>query len=363
MTHSEYDSYRPPEPPRRRRREGAKPGGRRGGGGDGAREQPMVPEAEFASYYDRPIVKPPPWENPIGAYLFLGGLAGASAMLAAGAELTGNEVLRRNSRLSALGAVSLGAVALVIDLGRPERFLNMLRTLKLSSPMSVGSWILSGFSAFAGVAAVAEVDRMTQRRLPLGPLRSLLNFVERPAGVAAGLFGPPLAAYTAVLLSDTANPTWNDAREYLPFVFVSSASLAAGGLGMITTPVADAGPARALAVLGSACELTASELMERTMDPVAAEPLHHGTPGELLKWSKRLALAGGLGALLGGRNRTIAALSGLSLLTASALTRFGILHAGLEAAKNPRYVVVPQRNRLRKRQEAGITDDSITTAG
>ena len=112
MTHSDYDSYRPPEPPRRRRRGGPKGGRRRGGGGDGAREQPMVPDAEFASYYDRPIVKPPPWENPIGVYLFLGGLAGGSAMLAAGAELTGNEVLRRNSRLSALGAVGLGAVAL-----------------------------------------------------------------------------------------------------------------------------------------------------------------------------------------------------------------------------------------------------------
>ncbi|MEZ5201560.1 MAG: NrfD/PsrC family molybdoenzyme membrane anchor subunit [Micropruina glycogenica] len=146
---NEYDQYRPPEPPRRRRRGGWR--GRRGAGGaEGAREQPMVPEAEFTSYYDRPIVKPPPWENPIGAYLFLGGLAAASGMLAAGAELTGNARLRRNSRLSALGAVGLGAVALVIDLGRPERFLYMLRTVKLSSPMSVGSWILSGFSAFAG---------------------------------------------------------------------------------------------------------------------------------------------------------------------------------------------------------------------
>ena len=363
MTHSDFDSYRPPEPPRRRRRGGAKGGRRRGGGGDGAREQPMVPDAEVTSYYDRPIVKPPPWEDAIGVYLFLGGLAGGSAMLGAGAELTGNDRLRRNSRLSALGAVSVGAVALVADLGRPERFLNMLRTVKLSSPMSVGSWILSGFSAFAGVAAVAEADRMTSRRLPLGPLRSLLTLVERPAGLAAGLFGPPLAAYTAVLLSDTANPTWNDAREYLPFVFVSSASLAAGGLGMITTGVADAGPARALAVIGSASELVASELMERTMAPLAAEPLHEGAPGRMLTWSKWLAAAGGLAALVGGRNRTVAVLSGVSLLTASALTRFGVLHAGLHAAEDPRYTVVPQKNRLAKRREAGVTDDSITTAG
>ncbi|MEZ5201561.1 MAG: hypothetical protein R2742_09715 [Micropruina glycogenica] len=203
---------------------------------------------------------------------------------------------------------------------------------------------------------------MTAQKLPLGRLRRLLQWVETPAGVAAGLFGPPLAAYTAVLLSDTANPTWNDAREYLPMVFVSSASLAAGGLGMIITPVDDAGPARALAVIGSACDLAATELMEQSMDPVAAEPLHEGTPGKLLQWSKRLVAAGGLAALLGGRNRTIAALSGVTLLTASALTRFGILHAGIHAANDPRYTVVPQKNRLAKRRAEGIVDDSITTA-
>ena len=122
------------------------------------------------------------------------------------------------------------------DLGRPERFLNMLRTIKLTSPMSVGSWILAAFSAGAGVAAAIEVDRMTGERLPLGPLRRLLRAVEGPAGLWAAAFAPPLAAYTAVLLADTATPTWNAARDDLPFVFVSSASLASGGLAMITTP-------------------------------------------------------------------------------------------------------------------------------
>jgi hypothetical protein len=102
--------------------------------------------------------------------------------------------------------------------------------------------------------------------------------------------------------------------------------------------------------------------MEQSMDPVAAEPLHEGTPGKLLQWSKRLVAAGGLAALLGGRNRTIAALSGVTLLTASALTRFGILHAGIHAANDPRYTVVPQKNRLAKRRAEGIVDDSITTA-
>ncbi|MDT5255355.1 MAG: hypothetical protein QOD10_435, partial [Mycobacterium sp.] len=99
----------------------------------------MVPEAEFSSYYGRPVVKPAPWGHEVGAYLFLGGVAGGSGVLAAGAQLTGRTKLRRNARLSALVAVALGAIALVMDLGRPERFLNMMRTVKLTSPMSLGS--------------------------------------------------------------------------------------------------------------------------------------------------------------------------------------------------------------------------------
>ncbi|MGP0079548.1 NrfD/PsrC family molybdoenzyme membrane anchor subunit, partial [Mycobacterium sp.] len=235
MSTSEFDSFRPPEPKGGKRRKGKRAGRR--GGGDGSREMPMVPEAEFTSYYGRPVVKPAPWGHEAAAYLFLGGVAGGSGLLAAGAQLTGRKTLRRNTRLSALIAVMLGAVALVKDLGRPERFVNMLRTIKLTSPMSVGSWILSFFSAGIGIAAVSEIDRMTGERIPLGPLRPVLRAVEGPAGLEAAVFAPPLAVYTAVLLTDTATPTWNAAYRDLPFVFVSSASLAASGLAMITTPV------------------------------------------------------------------------------------------------------------------------------
>lgn len=322
----------------------------------------MVPEPEFTSYYGRPVVKPAPWGDDVAAYLFLGGVAGGSALLGLGGQLTGRETLRRNARLSALAAVSLGAAALVKDLGRPERFLHMLRTFKLTSPMSVGSWILSAFSAGAGVAAVAEIDRMSGRRLPLGPLRPVLRAVEGPAGFEAALFAGPLAAYTAVLLGDTATPTWNAAHEELPFVFVSSASLASAGLAMITTPIREAGPARTLGALGVVGDLVATRVMEHRMDPVEAEPLHGGRPGAMLKWSERLAIAGGLGTLLAGRSRAVAAASGVALLAASALTRFGLFEAGLASAKDPRYTIEPQKKRLAARRAAGVTGDSITTA-
>lgn len=362
MSVSEFDNYRPPEKPRRPRN-GAKKRRRPGGGAtDGSREMAMVPEPEFETYYNRPIVKAPPWEEPIGVYLFLGGVAGGSSLLATGAQLTGNETLRRNSRIAAIAAAGVGALALIADLGRPERFLNMFRTFKVTSPMSVGSWILGIFSAGAGVAAVAEVDRITKLKLPLGPLRKLLNWVETPAGAVSAVFAAPLAAYTGVLLADTANPTWNAAKEDLSFVFASSASLAAGGLGMITTPTDKARPARTLAAVGAAAELVSSELMERRMDPVAAEPLHHGAPGKMLKASKALAAIGGIGALFSGKSRTVAVISGVALLAASALTRFGVLHAGLHSVEDPRYVIEPQKRRLEARRRAGITDDSITTA-
>jgi hypothetical protein len=362
LSTSEYDSLRPPEPAGAKRGRRDKRAGRRGGG-HGSGEMPMVPEAEFSSYYGRPVVKPAPWGHEVAAYLFLGGVAGGSGLLAAGAQLTGHTKLRRNTRLTALVAVILGAVALVKDLGRPERFVNMMRTIKLTSPMSLGSWILSSFSAGIGVAAASEIDRMTGERLRLGPLRPVLRAVEGPAGLEAALFAPPLAVYTAVLLADTATPTWNAAHEDLPFVFVSSASLAASGLAMITTPVSETGPARKLAVLGVLGDLIATKVMERRMDPVVAEPLHHGNPGRMLRWSERLVIAGGLGALLGGRHRGVAALSGLALMTASALTRFGVFEAGKESARDPRYTIEPQKRRLAARRAAGITDDSITTAG
>ena len=361
---TEFDSLRPPEPARRRRTRGGrtKPRAWRDGG-DGAREMLMVPDVEFTSYYGRPVVKPAPWKHEIPAYLFLGGVAGGSGLIAFAAQLSGRELLRRNARLGGLVAISLGGAALVKDLGRPERFYNMLRTFKVSSPMSMGSWILTGYSAGAGVVAVAELDRLTGERLPMGPLRRVMRRAEPYAGFEAALFSPPLASYTAVLLSDTATPTWNDARKYLPFVFVSSATLAASGLAMVTTPTSQTGPVRTLAVLGVIGDVVNMKVLERSMDPTVVETLHQGKPGTMLRWAERLAVLGGVGAAVGGGRRPVAVGSGLALLTASALTRFGVFDAGIESAKDPKYTIEPQKRRLAARRANGITGDSITTAG
>ena len=166
-------------------------------------------------------------------------------MLGAGADVSGRPSLRRTGRLGGLIAITLSFVALVHDLGRPARFVNMLRVAKPTSPMSVGTWILSLYGPAAGLAGAAE--------LPFLPrfVRRLLRPFVRPAGLGAAAVAPAVATYTGVLLAHTATPAWNSARHELPIVFAGSAAAASGGLGLVFASVDDAGPARRFAVAGA----------------------------------------------------------------------------------------------------------------
>ena len=306
----------------------------------------MVPEAQFTSYYGQQIVKPSPWEADIPIYLFFGGVAAGSSLLAGGADLTARPALRRAGRLAALVGLSASFGALIHDLGRPARFLNMLRTAKLTSPMSVGTWILSLYGPFAAVAAVAELVDMLPPSSARGPLR-LLSSLGRPAGLVAALTAPPVAAYTAVLLSDTATPSWHAAYRELPFVFVGSAASASGGWAMLAAPTDQAGPARRMAAGGALLELFAERRMETSMG-ITVEPLHEGLAGRLMRAARLLTLAGAAGTLFAGRSRTSSVLSGAALMAGSVCTRFGIFEAGQESARDPKYTVVPQRERLQR---------------
>jgi DMSO reductase anchor subunit len=300
-------------------------------------EQLMVPDAEFSSYYGRPVIKEPVWQAPdVAGYLFFGGLAGASSVLAAGAEMSGYGELARVAKVGALGAISLSAVALVHDLGRPERFLNMLRVFKPSSPMSVGSWLLSAYGPVAGAAAVSEVT-------------GILPAAGRAATVGAGLLGPAIATYTAALICDTSVPGWHGGYREMPYLFAGSASGAAAGLGLLTLPPAAAAPARTLATLGAPAELVAKRLLLRRLGE-AAEPYQTGRPGQMLRAAELLTVGGLAGAVLGRRNRAVSALAGASLLAASALTRFGVFEAGMASARDPKYTVIPQRRRRDRRR-------------
>ena len=326
-------------------------GGRQGGGEGGRRsggegEHAMVPEATFTSYYGRPVVKPSPWKADIPAYFFLGGVAAGSSLLGAGADLTDRPALRRASRLGALAGISLSMAALVHDLGRPSRFLNMQRMVRPTSPMSVGPWVLSLYGPLAGLAAMAELRGLLPHALR-GPAR-LLAATGRPTGIGAALVAPVVATYTAVLLSDTATPTWHDAHRHLPFLFAGSAAAASGGLAMITAPCGQAGPARRMAVGGALLEFAVDQRMEAAMG-LTAEPLHQGKAGTYLQIAKALNTIGVAGAvLLGRRSRTASVISGAALVAGSACTRFGIFEAGQQSARDPKYTVVPQRERLNR---------------
>ena len=352
------DADRGPEFVRKKRKKNG--GGRRRG--DPAA---MVPDAQFSSYYGTPIVKPAPWGHEIPAYFFLGGVAAGSGLIGALAHGKRLHTLRRNSRYGAIGAVALSGAALIADLGRPERFLNMMRTVKLTSPMSVGTWILSAFSASAGVAVASEAARTLGigqgDSLPQKAIGKALSIAEPLSSIGSAAFAAPLAAYTATLVSDTATPLWHEGYREMPFLFTGSALGAASGLAMITTPPEQTKEVRRLAVVGATVDTIAYHRLTHRLG-LLAEPLEDGRPGKLAKAASILTIAGGIGAALFGRKRIGAVASGLALMAGSAATRFAIVEAGIESAKDPKYTVQSQKARLAARRAAGDTKDGIVSA-
>jgi formate-dependent nitrite reductase membrane component NrfD len=271
-------------------------------------------------------------------------------VLAGFAQAAGNERQARVSKVAAAGAIGLSTVALVTDLGRPERFVNMLRVFKPSSPMSVGSWLLSGL----GGAATASAASAVTGRLPRA---------GAAATAAAAVLGPGVCTYTAALVCDTAVPAWHEGYREMPYLFAGSAASAAGGLGMLTVP-GQAGLATRFAALGAVTELTAKHLMMGRLGETG-EPYRTGRPGRLLDAAEALTVAGVAGAILGGgpllgggepgrRGGVVTALSGAALLTASALTRFGLFEAGRVSARDPKYTVRPQRERLAAKEQERV---------
>jgi Polysulphide reductase, NrfD len=290
----------------------------------------------YKSYYGRPVLKEPVWKPEIPWYFFTGGIGGASSSLALAARVAGNERLARNAELVAFGAMTVSPLLLIKDLGRPERFYNMLRVFKPTSPMSVGSWLLAVQGTATGIAGLCRI---------FGVFRPLRRMAENVGGLA----GLPLSTYTGALLADTAIPVWHEARRELPFVFAGGAATTAGAAVAAVTEPEQAGPARRLALLGAVLELGAVQAMERRLGPLVAEPYHEGPSGRYAKLSKSLTAAG-VGVLaLGGRRRVGAIAGGALLLAGGACERWAVFKAGLASARDPKYTVVPQRERLEAR--------------
>jgi formate-dependent nitrite reductase membrane component NrfD len=312
------------------------------------------------SYYGRPVLHDPVWKDEIAWYLFSGGLAGASSVLAAGARLTGRPDLARVARRVALGGALASPVLLISDLGRPSRFANMLRVVRPTSPMNMGSWLLSVYGPSAGAAAVLDAAGVLPR-------------LARMADVSAAVTGTLLTTYTGVLLADTSVPVWHEAHRELPFVFAASAATSAGAAATLFARPADAGPARRLALGGLVAEQLAMRTMElrlRRLSPpgTGAHPLSPGADllgapyrtGAAGRYHRTAGWLGRVGGLTlaaarwvpgGARPRRAATVAGAGLLLASAAaTRFAIFRAGSQSANDPAATIAPQRARREERE-------------
>jgi len=294
-----------------------------------------VASTEMRSYYGRPIVKEPTWTWEIPTYFFTGGLAGASAVLSSAARVSGNETLARRALYIGALADLVSPVLLISDLGRPERFHHMLRVVKPTSPMNLGSWVLLVSGGASTTAALLQ-------------LLDKLRPVRIAASIAAALAGPPLATYTGVLVADTAIPVWHEGRHELPWIFGASAAASAGAAASIFTPTRDAGPARRVAVAGVLAEGALMQAMELRLGKVG-EVYHQGASGKLSWAAKGLSVAGAaLLAKRGRQSRTSAVVGGAMVCAGELCLRWAVFKAGFQSARDPKYVVESQRRRIRQ---------------
>ena len=287
------------------------------------------------SYYGHPVVKPHVWTPYVPLYFWIGGTAGAASAQMLLSRLRGNHALATVHKRIALGGAAIAPVLLVVDLGVPKRFLNMLRVFKATSPMSVGSWVLSAFGSAVAASTAAEVLGWKRLSVALEVLTAAL--------------GPVLATYTAVLLADTATPIWHAARRELPFVFVASGVAGAGALAVWFTPPSDAAPARRFMVGGAVAVFVSTEIMERRLGKFIAEPFRVGRGGALQRASTICALGGAFVGLLAGRHRGKNRFAATLVVAAGLLERYAVFAAGKQSATDPKYVVEPQRRRVDER--------------
>jgi formate-dependent nitrite reductase membrane component NrfD len=283
------------------------------------------------------------WTPEIPLYFYAGGLAGASAGLALLSEWRGEHAVARRAWLVALGGSVVSPALLISDLGVPSRFLNMLRMFKVTSPMSVGSWVLA---AFGTATAPAALHALTGGRL---------GRVGRAAQVSSALLGLPLSSYTGALVANTAVPAWHAARIELPFLFCAGAAASAGAAATALAPVREAQAARRLAVGGAAVELAIALGMEQRLRAEGVgEAYHEGATKHLNHAATALTLAGAAVIAGAGRRSRAAAVAGGLLVSAGALAeRWTVFQAGKRSAQRPQDTVAPQRARIDRGESTG----------
>ncbi|HWC87598.1 MAG TPA: NrfD/PsrC family molybdoenzyme membrane anchor subunit [Solirubrobacteraceae bacterium] len=284
-----------------------------------------------------PVIHPSVWTWEVPLYFWFGGVASGASFAALGADITGDEASARVARRVALVTVLPAPLLLIADLGRPERFLNMLRIFKPRSPMNMGAWCLTAFSA-AGAGAVAA-DLFGARR------------AGRVLGAAQAFFGSYLGSYTGVLLATTAVPLWARSRVFLGPIFVSTATATGASATRLTLAAVgqpeDHPTHVALARMEAGAilaELMLSTMNERRLGR-AGEALAHGTPRRLSQAAKALV---GTGLLVGlvarGRVRRPGQnLASLLYLAGGLAYRFAWVQGGRASAHDDEAVALMAR--------------------
>ncbi|WP_223640433.1 NrfD/PsrC family molybdoenzyme membrane anchor subunit [Corallococcus sp. EGB] len=308
--------------------------------------------AEAPSYYGMPVLKEPTWIWTVPAYFYVGGVAGASSVLGVALEHLGGWRLQRLAgRCHAVATAGdiVSAGLLIYDLGRPSRFLNMLRVFRPTSPMSMGSWVLSGSGAVNTAALVL-------RRMP-----GALGVMGRAAGMVGAALGLPLAGYTAVLVCNTAVPLWQQVGRTLPLFFMASAAASAGSLlSLFPHTEAEERVLRRFRIAGKVAELFTREAVELEARQVVevGRPLRTGASGALWALSRTCSMAGLVMDVLPGRARWKQVAADVLTTVGAVAARYAIMQAGKRSARNPQATFQGQRQGLGAAQVEGNTEAS-----
>jgi formate-dependent nitrite reductase membrane component NrfD len=295
------------------------------------------PRPADPTYYERPVLKEPVWIWAVPAYFYVGSAAGAAAVLGMVARATGGRDLAglvRRCRWIAATGDAIGTGLLIYDLGRPERFFNMLRVFRRTSPLSVGSWILAASTPLTATSALLSGEN------------GLKGAMADIAGAGAGLLGMPMAGYTSVLLSNTAVPVWQEARRSLPPLFVASAmSSAASLLDLMHLNGREERIVHRFGLVGKVGALAAMTAVEGDVHRVekVGGALREGLAGGLWRAAKGLTAASLGLSLVPGAGRIKRQSSAILGTGGAILMRFAVFHAGKASARDPRATFHLQR--------------------
>lgn len=292
------------------------------------------------TYFETPLLHEPVWKWMIAGYYYVGGLTGASLVLSAAAQLdeaNASKTLMRRCTWIGVSGTFASALLLIYDLGRPERFLNMLRVFRPTSPMNVGAWILQGASASA-MGTLLFRGRG-------GFAGKFGNF----CGYVGGLFGAALATYTGVLVGNTAVPVWQESRRMLPVLFAGGAMASVGSaFNLLAANQEEARVANRFGTLGQIVDLSAGLAMECRASQVeqVGQPFRGGISGILWRAATVLTAASLLINLLPGRSKKKRVAAGVLGTLGAIAMRFSIEQMGKTSARDPRASFQLQRARL-----------------